>query len=115
MNARPRTNDNVKPSLCAAVVLAALGLSLGCGSGGGSDAAGDCEKIVDAYASSWQRCMRSSYADAQQTWADAFQCSAVKTSDSTQVNACVTALNTLDCSAVNGNTSPSSCGAALSK
>ncbi|HVW24809.1 MAG TPA: hypothetical protein VHC69_05535 [Polyangiaceae bacterium] len=114
MNESRRTNDNVKRSSCAAVVLAALGLSLGCGAGGGA-AGNDCEKLVDAYATSWQRCMRSSYADAQKTWSDALQCDKAKASNSSQVNACISALDALDCTSVNSGTSPAQCMNALSQ
>ena len=115
MNVRSRTSNQVKLSSCVAAVLAAVGLSLGCGSDSAAAAGSDCEKLVDAYATSWQRCMRSSYADAQKTWSEALQCDKAKASNSSQVDACVTALNMLDCTSVNSGTSPAQCMNALSQ
>lgn len=95
----------------SALLSAALGVAA-CGDGVASD---DCERIADAYAKSWQRCMRASYDDAKKTWDSALSCDKAKTSDSSKVDACVSALGTLDCSSVTGGSSPAPCQGALSQ
>jgi hypothetical protein len=105
---RTRRTANLK----SFYVIVTLGAALGCGDGGATD---DCEKVADAYAKSWQRCMRASYDDAKKTWDTALSCGKVKASKTSQVDACVSALNTLDCASVTGGTSPAPCQGALSQ
>jgi len=101
----------VKALSSLALVVASLGVAVACG----GDASTDCEKIVDAFANAWQRCMRASYSDAQKTFSDALQCGKVKSSKGDQVSACVNDLNMLDCNSVTSGVSPAPCTNALSE
>jgi hypothetical protein len=109
---RTRATAQVKARHVFTFAVAALGLVAGCGDSGSSD---ECAKVVDAYAMSWQRCMRTSYDDAKKTWSDAFMCDSAKGWNSSNVDACVNALNMLDCGSVKNNVSPSPCGEVLPK
>jgi hypothetical protein len=88
---------------------------LGVACGGGGAAADDCDKIADAYAKSWQRCMRGTYDDAKKLWSDALMCGKASSSKSAQVDSCVSALNALDCSSVKSGTRPADCDGAIAE
>ncbi|HEX4338534.1 MAG TPA: hypothetical protein VH062_21665 [Polyangiaceae bacterium] len=88
------------------IVLSTLLASVACGSG---DAENDCDKVVDAYAHAWQRCMRETYDEAKKTFSDALMCGKASSSNSAQVDTCVSALDAQDCAAVTNNTVPTAC------
>jgi hypothetical protein len=94
----------VRPVRLLCVLAAAL--AVGACDGSAADA---CDQLVDAYARSWQRCMRSTYDMAKANFSAAFQCSSAKDYDGDKVNQCVSALNSLDCNAVKNGVSPGAC------
>lgn len=100
-----RTQSIVGVRHLVALILASTGLTAACG----DDASGDCQKLVEAYANAQQRCKVSSYADAQKNWSDAFMCDKVKNANSGKIDACVNALNAIDCGSIMNNTFPVAC------
>ena len=98
-------------TLSAGLVLSSALSATGCG----SDATGDCEKLADAYARAWQRCMRGTYDSAKKIWDDALMCGKASSSNGGKVDACVSALDALDCTAVTNGTSPAACSDSVSQ
>ena len=102
---RLQTTANVRAYCLIGLLFASTVVAAGCG----DDASGDCQKLVDAYANAQQRCKVSSYNDAEKNWSDAFMCGRVKSSNGGKVDACVSALNTIDCGSIMNNTFPVAC------
>lgn len=102
---RLQTTATVRTYCLIGLLLASTGVTTGCG----GDASDDCQKLVEAYANAQQRCKVSSYDDAKKNWSDAFMCDRVKSSNGGKVDACVNALNTIDCGSIVNNTFPVAC------
>ena len=102
---RLHTTANVRAFRLIGLLLASTVVTAACG----DDASDDCQKLVDAYANAQQRCKVSSYDDAKKNWSDAFMCDRVKSSNGGKVDACVSALNTIDCGSIMNNTFPVAC------
>ena len=95
-------------------VAIALLIAIGCG---GEDEAtpaeSACDKLVDAFASAWERCGRESYDGAQKFWADALDCGSIESFDAAAVDECAADVGALSCAAVQDPASPNSCARAL--
>ncbi len=99
-----RTTANARVRYGIVLLVASLGFTAACGDDASTD---DCARVVDAFARSWDRCKFTSYDSAEKSWSKALSCGSAKGWDGSTVNACVNALNALDCGSV--PSSPASC------
>ncbi len=81
-------------------------------SSGGSSPPSACDAIVEELASSWERCKRSTYEAAYDSFAEAFECDRLGPSG-TDPQPCLEAIDALTCPMVSGGVIPQSCQGVL--